>query len=162
MLMTLPELLQRCAEGNEELQTAVLDEVEPLLFGYFRSLLPAGEAAFEKAVSLTHAATLGFLLDLRAGRVRIADAAGLRSACHRIAVAVLRMDEVVQLSVEGDPETGALTPTATTVASSWEEALEQDALQVAADRLQGRGNPAWPELVSGLVECGLLRRPAPE
>ena len=159
--MTLPELLQRCAAGDEALQTAFLDEAEPLLFGYVRSLVPAGDASFERAVALTHAATLGFLLDLRAGRVRLADAPGLRAACHRIAVAVLRMDEPLFLTAEGDPETGALTPEATNVARAWESALDADATRAAAARLQGRPTPEDPDLARRLLELGLTRSTVP-
>ena len=160
--MTLPELLQRCAEGDEELQTALLDEVEPLVFGYLRSLIPGGEESFERAVALTHAAALGFLLDLRGGRVRISDAAGLRGACHRIAVAVLRIEDASLLNAEGDPETGALTPVAVAVAQEWERVLDDAGLRVAAGQLQGRTTSDWIPLVPSLMESGLLRRNVPD
>ena len=160
--MTLPELLQRCAAGDEDLQTALLDEVEPLLFGYVRSLLPQDDAAFDRAVALTHAAVLGFLLDLRAGRIRIADAGGLPGASHRIALAVLRLDPPAYLTALGDAETGALTPSAVRIAREWERVLGADGARVAAAHLQGRPAAGWNALVPALTQADLLRCDVPD
>jgi hypothetical protein len=156
--MSLPELLQRAAAGDEGVQAALLDEVEPLLFGYFRSLLPATDEAFDRAVALTHAALLGFLLDLRAGRARAPDAKALRGACHRIAVAVLRCADPVLLAAEGDAETGALTPVAVPLARAWEEALPAPVLQAVAAGLQGARTRGWDEALARLETGGLVRR----
>jgi len=160
--MSLPELLRRCAEGDEALQSALLDEAEPLLFGYFRSLLPTGDESFDRAVALTHAAALGFLLDLRGGRVRIQDAAGLRSACHRIALAVLRNADPALLAAQGDPETGSLAPTAIPLAREWESVLPEPLRAAAAARLQGVRADAWDEVATALEGNGLLRADVPK
>jgi len=150
------EILQRCAGSDEALQTELLDEVEPLLFGYLRSLLPASDDSFERAVALTHAATLGFLLDLRAGRVRIPDNKALRGHCHRIALAKLRDAEPILLTAEGDEETGALTPRATTVAAEFEAVLPATLLRAAAIRLQGGNSGDWKDAESILVNARLV------
>jgi len=160
--MTLPELIRRGADGDEEVQTALLDELEPLLFGYFRSLLPADDGLFDEAVALTHAATLGFLLDLRAGRVRIPDAAALRAACHRIVVAVLRVEDRVRLTAEGDDETGGLTPGAVALAQEWEVALSDTLLAAAARRLQGAPSEDWMDAARILEQRGLVRARDPK
>ncbi|MHC4956625.1 MAG: hypothetical protein ACYTGZ_22530 [Planctomycetota bacterium] len=157
MLTSLPELVQRCVEGDEELQRALLDEVEPLLFGYMRSLVPAGDDAFDSAVAHTHAATLGFLLDLRGGRIRMADAAALRGYCHRTAVERLRDPEPVFLAAAGDQETGGLTPMALEWAERFETALSVDQVPVASQRLLGSSPNGWTDVAQTLNSRGLLR-----
>ena len=150
------EILQRCAGGDERLQTELLDEVEPLLFGYIRSLLPASDDSFERAVALTHAATLGFLLDLRGGRVRLAHNKALRGHCHRLALTKIRDPEPVLLTAEGDAETGALTPVATTLAAEFEAVLSPTLLRAAAIRLQGGDSNHWEDAESILVSARLV------
>ena len=159
MLTSLPELVQRCAEGDEELQRALLDEVEPLLFGYLRSLVPAGDGAFDAAVAHTHAVTFAFLLDLRGGRVRLADAAALRGFCHRLAIGRLRDGDPVFLATEGDPETGSLTPIAVDLAARVEQALAADQLPIAAQRLLGSSPKGWDHVARTLETRGILRPP---
>ncbi|MEM8883738.1 MAG: hypothetical protein AAGD14_06715 [Planctomycetota bacterium] len=127
------ELLQRAAQGDTGMQTALLDEVEPLVFGYTRSL---GEP-FDRAVRLTHAAVLGFLLDLRAGRVRLADANALRRACHRLASEKMADRAPWFVDHEGDPESGALTPVAVELAARIDALVDEPDRSVVARRLRG-------------------------
>jgi len=150
-------ILQRCAEGDETLQAELLDEVEPLIFGYVRSLLPATDDSFARAVALTHAATLGFLLEVRTGRVRLATEKALRGHCHRLALAKLRDADPLLLTAEGDEETGGLTPHATEVANAFERALDPPLLRAAALRLLGMDSPKWDEAAPILQRAGLVR-----
>jgi len=150
-------ILQRCAKGDEALQTELLDEVEPLIFGYVRSLLPASDDSFARAVAITHAATLGFLLEVRAGRVRLATKKALRGHCHRLALAKLRDADPVMLTAEGDEQTGGLTPHAIQVANAFERVLEPPLLRAAALRLLGADSPKWDEAAPILQRAGLVR-----
>jgi len=154
MLTSLPELLRRCADGDEELQAALLDEVEPLVFGYVRSL---GEP-FERAVRLTHAAALGFLLDVRAGRVRLADANALRRECHALAAAKMKDPEPWLVKHEGHPDTGAITPFAASLAARVEAALDGEAGAVSARRFRGKPDPRDEEVFRALAPTGVPER----
>jgi len=146
MLTSVAELVRRCADGDESLQAALLDEIEPLVFGYVRSF----GTPFERAVRLTHAAVLGFLLDLRAGRIRLADPNALRRACHELAAHKMGDPDPWFVAHEGDPETGALTPHACALAAQIEAAVAEDDVRVAARRLRGRPDPAGDGLRAAL------------
>jgi len=107
-------------------------------------------------VALTHAATLGFLLDLRGGGVRIADSGGLRAHCHRVVATVLRDPAPVKLTAEGDSETGGLAPGAVALAQEWEDALSERLRGTAAARLQGANPVGWDEASALLVSRDLV------
>jgi hypothetical protein len=103
----LPAILDKYRSGDPEVQAALLDEVEPLLFGYVRSLTPGGHDAFERAVAATHELVLGFHLRALLGQVAIADANALRGLAHAMAVTKLRA-EPVGLADLADEETGSM------------------------------------------------------
>jgi hypothetical protein len=156
MLNSVPELVRRCAEGDTALQKALLDEIEPLVFGYLRSL---GEP-FERAVALTHAAVLGFLLDLRAGRVRLADVNAMRRTCHELATVKRADPDPWRVRHEGDPESGALTPFAPDLAARVEAALDADGVACAARRFRGRADPRDEAVFRALAATGVPERGA--
>jgi hypothetical protein len=156
MLRSIPELVRRCAEGEVSLQVALLDEIEPLVFGYVRSL---GEP-FERAVRLTHAAVLGFLLDLRAGRVRLADVNAMRRTCHELASTKMADPAPWLVRHEGDPETGALTPVAPELADRVEAALDNGQIEAAARRFRGRPDPREEAIFHALAATGVPERDA--
>jgi hypothetical protein len=145
-LSSLPELVARCADGEVQLQRALLDEIEPLVFGYTRSL---GEP-FERAVKLTHAAVLGFLLDLRGGRVRIADVNALRRLAHELASSKMADPDPWFLRHEGDPDSGALTPVAIELAERIESVVGDTT--DAARRLRGAAGECKALLRAGVLE----------
>ncbi|MHC4409462.1 MAG: hypothetical protein ACYS0F_10705 [Planctomycetota bacterium] len=154
MLNSLPELVARCADGDTKLQKELLDEVEPLVFGYTRSL---GEP-FERAVRLTHAAVLGFLLDVRAGRVRLADVNALRRKSHELATTKMADPDPWLVRHEGDPGTGALTPVAVQLAEQVETALDDTA--AAARRFRGAPDGDDASVFKSLLATGVPERNA--
>ena len=131
------------------MQRALLDEIEPLVFGYVRSLGTPED--FERGVRLTHAIALGVLLDLRGGRVRLSDPNALRRQCHDWAARKLADPKPLMLCHEGDDETGMLTPVAIELAEMVEEAVDDVAL--AARRLRGSGSS--PEIDAALARAGV-------
>ena len=156
MLSSIPELVRRCAEGDAAMQVALLDEVEPLVLGYLRSL---GQP-FDRAVRLTHAAVLGFLLDLRAGRVRLADVNAMRRACHELAVTKMADQKPWLVRHAGDEVTGALTPFAPDLAARLEAALDADGIAAAARRFRGRPDARDAALLAALAATGVPERDA--
>lgn len=153
---SLPGLLTRAAAGDEEMQIALLDEMEPLMFGYIRSLLPAGdEAVFERGVLLTHAAALGILLDLRGGRVRLPDPNALRRQCHDFAVRKIADNHPLLLVHPGDEESGMLTPVALNLAHAVESAIPEQDHALAARRLRGHAEATHIE--EALLAAGIIR-----
>ncbi len=156
MLNDLPRLLTRAAAGDEEMQIALLDEMEPLIFGYVRSLLPAGdEEVFERGVFLTHATALGILLDLRGGRLLIPDPNALRRQCHQFAARKIADDHPLLLAHSGDEETGMLTPVAMPLAKTVEAAIEVKDHAIAARRLRGHADAA--DVERSLFAAGITR-----
>jgi hypothetical protein len=156
MLNNLPDLLSRAAAGNEDMQHALLDEMEPLIFGYIRSLLPAGdEDVFERGVYLTHAVALGVLLDLRAGRVLLTDPNALRRQCHDYAVRKMADEAPLLLTSTGDEETGMLTPVAIELVHALEAAIDANDHKLAARRLRGHADA--PEIERLLRDAGITR-----
>lgn len=131
------------------MQRALLDEIEPLVFGYVRSLGTPG--AFELGVRLTHAIALGVLLDLRAGRVRVSDPNALRRQCHDWAARKIADPHPLLLQHEGDEETGMLTPVAIELAERVEAAVDDVAL--AARRLRGSGEAS--DMDAALTRAGI-------
>jgi hypothetical protein len=109
-------------------------------------------------VALTHAAVLGFLLDLRAGRVALADANGLRRLCHELASVKMADPDPWLVDHEGDPESGALTPFATGLAARVEAALDAESAAVAARRFRGRPDPRGDEIGRALSASGVPKR----
>jgi hypothetical protein len=156
MLNNLPALLSRAAAGDEEMQLALLDEMEPLIFGYVRSLLPAGdEDVFERGVHLTHATALGILLDLRGGRVRVPDPNALRRQCHEFAVRKMDDAHPLLLAHPGDEESGMLTPVALELAHAVEAVIDVSDHTLAARRLRGQADATRIE--RALAAAGITR-----
>jgi hypothetical protein len=132
MLNSVPELVRRCAEGDTALQKALLDEIEPLVF----------------------------LLDLRAGRVRLADVNAMRRTCHELATVKRADPDPWRVRHEGDPESGALTPFAPDLAARVEAALDADGVACAARRFRGRADPRDEAVFRALAATGVPERGA--
>jgi hypothetical protein len=155
--LTLPELLLAYARGDTGAQHAVLEEVEPLLFGMARSLVPAGPDAHARAVDATHALTLAFHLRACAGGVDLADARALRAFAHRAAVAKLA-DKAPLLLAEGvaDEETASLVYACLGVGLTVEAELSGPERECLIARLEGRpaDESGWRDR---LVRARLIR-----
>jgi hypothetical protein len=156
---TLPDLLRAYADGDREVQRAVLDEIEPLLFGYARSLAPSGEDAFERAVAATHEMVLGFHLRAQAGAVAIPDVKGLRAYAHRTVSRKLAAPPL-PLGAVADEETNGMAPAALAVGDRIARELDAEERALLASRLLGEVagdvEGAWGPLRERMVACGVL------
>ena len=155
--MSLFELFRAYRDGDRRVQMALLDEVEPLLFGYARSLVPSGEGAFERAVRATHALVIGFHLRAKAGRLEIADLRRLRGVAHGMVVAKLAADEV-PLGAVADQESNSMLPTILDVGARIEGELDERGRDVLAAKLLGErcDESAWARVRDRMIRCGVL------
>ena len=154
----LSDLLRSYREGDADVQVAVLDEFEPLLFGYMRSLMPSGPDAFERAVEATHALVLGFHLRALAGGLDIADVAALKRLAHTMAVRKLADRGDVHLQPLADEETGSMVRTVADVGRRVANELDETERSLLATKLLGEdGEGDWDGVRERLVRCGILR-----
>jgi hypothetical protein len=152
----LPETLAAYRDGDRAAQVALLDEVEPLLFGYVRSLTPTGPDAFERAVSATHELVLGFHLRALLGTVEIADANALRAASHAMAVTKLGAENV-GLADLADEETGSLVHRAAAVGDRIRAELDDTETALLAARLCGEAAPGdWDGVRERMRAAGVI------
>ncbi len=174
--MTLPDLLRAYAAGDAGLQSKVLDEVEPLLFGYVHSLTPSGPDARERAIEATHALVIAFHLMVEAGEVVLEDINALKGFAHRLAVHKLKeSDEPVRLVDLADPETGSLIHRLSGVANTLRAELDEKERRIFAGRLQGKTladlarertesvdetRRVWDAARARLLRCGIVRENA--
>lgn len=97
--------------GDAAHQRALLEEFEPLLYGYLRSMLGGAAENTELAARATHDLLVAFHLRLLAGALRLTDAASLRAIAHRMSVvkaAALRAGAAPELAFLADPESWSL------------------------------------------------------
>ena len=153
----LEELLEAYARGETDAQHALLEEVEPLLFGMARSLVPSGPDSFDRAVALTHALTLAFHLEAGAGRVTIEGKKNLRAYAHRQASRKLADAQPLLLSEDvADEETGSLVYKCLGLGIAVEDELSTEELAEFVARLEGRAAAeGWRER---LERAGIVRR----
>lgn len=139
------------------MQRALLEEVEPLLFGYARSLAPSGEGAFERAVAATHGMVLGFHLRACAGGVAVRDVKDLRAVAHRMAARKLAAPPL-PLGAVADGESGSMLPTVLDVAQRIARELDGAERDLLAARLLGedREDARWERVRARMVACGVL------
>lgn len=126
-------------KGDTSIQHQLLEEVEPLLFGMVRSLVPGGDA--EVARRHANALTLAFHLDACAGRVAIATPAELRAYAHRTALA--RLENPLPLADLADEETGSMVYKCLGLQLALEDTLTPNEIEAFASRLRGEA-VEWP------------------
>jgi len=156
----LAALLAAFARGETDAQHELLEEVEPLLFGYARSLAPTAPGAHERAVADTHALTLAFFLRASRGHLDWTRIADMRAWAHR-AVARRRRDENPVVLADGlaDPDTLSLVDACFGLGLRLQEAMDGDALDELADRLLGAAPTArWPAIRRAAASAGVLPR----
>jgi hypothetical protein len=138
-------------------QRALLDEVEPLLFGYARSLVPSGEDAFARAVAATHEMVLGLHLRAQAGGVAIRDVKDLRAVTHRMTARKLAAPPL-PLGNVADEETNSMLPTVLDVGDRIARELDAAGRALLAARLLGEpaDDGAWEGVRERMVRCGVL------
>jgi len=151
----LRALLERYARGETDVCEQLLDEVEPTLYGYARSLLPGAAEDPAPAREHAHALTLAFHLAASAGAIEARTASDLRGLCHRWVLARLADDDPVQLVPLGDPETGLATHACISLGWTLADELGPDEQAAFAARLRGERTSGWPQ--SRLAALGVLR-----
>jgi len=152
------------ARGDALLQRALLDEFEPLLFGYMRSLLGPDPQIADVAARATHDLVVAFHLRLVAGALRLTDAASMRALAHRMSVVkagALRAAGRPGLAFLADPESWSL-------AAAWP--APRSRLDALVDREQGLLLAAWlagepgallPSALRGILVAEGILDPAP-
>ncbi len=146
--------------GDRAHQRALLEEFEPLLFGYLRSMLGGPAETTELAARATHDLLAVFHLRLVAGALRPRDAASLRALAHRMSVvklAALRAGRPPELAFLADPGSWSLAAAWPTAGPTLDRLLGAGEGALLADRLAGSPGAVLPEpLRSRLVEGGVL------
>jgi len=150
----LPELLEAYRRGETGVQRDLLDEVEPLLYGMVRSLMPGGAGAQEQAIRFTNALVLAFHLRASRGEVALADANALRALAHRMASRKLRDPDPLVLNEEPDSMIDRCFGLGPTI----EAALDDRELSALIDRLEGAGaeGDTWKEAERKLTRLGVV------
>jgi hypothetical protein len=148
-------LLAAYEEGRTDIQHRLLDEVEPLLFGYVRSLGPPGDP--ELAVRRTQALTLAFHLRACAGRLDVASIQDLRGYAHRMALEKLADDDPLELAPLADEETGSMIYKCYGLGLTLESELTRAEIDAFEARLSGRDADAaaWSTALPKLVRLGI-------
>jgi len=153
--MTLPELLAAYARGETDAQHQVLEEFEPLVFGYARSL---GGGDHDAAVATTHALTLAFHLRAAAGQVQPRDAAALRALAHGLVSRKLQDSDPVRLRSLADPVTASMVYVCFGIGLTLDAELDPREIEEFAARLEGKPATAfWKVTEAKIKPLGLLR-----
>ncbi|MGQ0614838.1 MAG: hypothetical protein ACT4PV_13970 [Planctomycetaceae bacterium] len=161
----LPAALLAYAAGDAATQAALLDEVEPLLFGFLRSMTPSGPDAHERAVAAAHELLLAFDLMAARGRVELRDERALKSFCHRLAMKKLGVGgggggARAGLASLADPATGSLAARAPAFGALVRRTLDPVGEAMLLRLLLGDAPEEeaafapWRERLAG---CGILR-----
>ncbi len=135
-------LLEAYQRGETHVQHQLLDEMEPLLYGMYRSLTPAGDDSRERALRTAHALTLAFHLRACAWRVHFDNAKEMRSYAHGMALTRMRDEEPLELCPLADPETGSMVYKCFGTQLTLESELSEEQIRLLAERLAG--NPLPP------------------
>ena len=158
----LADLLDAYRRGETDAQHALLEEMEPLLYGMVRSMSPGAAADPEGAVRHAHALTLAFHLRACRGEVAADRPAALRALAHRMAVKRLADPEPLPLADLADPETGSMVYRCLGLGLAAEEALTPAEQAAFLARLEG-APPAPPEAWASarpkLRRAGFLAEP---
>ncbi len=161
----LPSALRAYAAGDSTTQAALLDEVEPLLFGFLRSMTPSGPDAHDRAVEAAHELLLAFDLMAARGNVELRDEGALKSFCHRLAMKKLGVGgggggARAGLASLADPATGSLAERAPGFGLLIRRTLDAGAEATFLRLLLGEApeaEAAFAPWRARLVGCGILR-----
>ena len=156
-------LLEAYQRGETHVQHQLLDEMEPLLYGMYRSLTPAGDDSRERALRAAHALTLSFHLRACAGRVHFDKIKEMRAYAHSMALTRLHDDEPLELCPLADAETGSIVYKCFGIQLMLESELSDQQVRLLAERLAGKPLPPgervqllWADARARLVELGVL------
>ncbi len=157
----LAALLERYARGETDAAEQLLDEIEPTLYGYARSLCPGADEDPAPALDHAQALTLAFHLLAEQGRIEAATKNDLRGWSHKWVLA--RLADPSPLAVTGlaDEATGSARLGCISLGWTLEDQLTPQERLAFAERLRGNelGNElgaAWSAAHKKLQALGVV------